>query len=153
MKMAAKSQLLTTSEFASQAGITSSKVSKLIREGKIKAEKKSGKWMISSDQLNAVKGLSKKAKPVPKKKTAKSAPKNVAAPKPAPPKKTKPAEGKPSAGKAYSLAEFVDMTYLTENGVKEWLKLGRLSGRQNEAGEWLIDAANLDAPFIKRLVR
>jgi hypothetical protein len=39
MKMATKSQLLTTSEFASQAGIASAKISKLIREGKIKAKK------------------------------------------------------------------------------------------------------------------
>ncbi|MBT8373130.1 MAG: helix-turn-helix domain-containing protein, partial [Deltaproteobacteria bacterium] len=45
--MATKSQLLTTGEFATQAGISSSKVTTLIRNGKIKAEKKSGKWMIS----------------------------------------------------------------------------------------------------------
>ena len=52
MKMATKSQLLTTSEFASQAGIASAKISKLIREGKIKAEKKSGKWMIDAANLD-----------------------------------------------------------------------------------------------------
>ena len=59
----------------------------------------------------------------------------------------------PSASKTYSLAEFVNMTYLTENGVKAWLKQGRLSGRQNKTGEWMIDTANLDAPHVKRLVR
>jgi len=57
------------------------------------------------------------------------------------------------ATKAYSLAEFVNMTYLTETGVRQWLKQGRLSGRQSETGEWMIDAANLDAPYMKRLVR
>jgi len=51
--MTTKSQLLTTSEFASQAGIASAKVSKLIRNGKIKAEKKSGKWMIDAANLDA----------------------------------------------------------------------------------------------------
>jgi hypothetical protein len=102
----------------------------------------------------AAKSQPKKGKPAPKKKTSKTAPKKAAASKkPAPVKKAKPASGKTSASKAYSLAEFVNMTYLTENGVKEWLKQGRLSGRQNEAGEWLIDAANLEAPYIKRLVR
>ncbi|MEJ2282265.1 MAG: hypothetical protein P8X85_01575 [Desulfobacterales bacterium] len=45
------------------------------------------------------------------------------------------------------------MTFLTENGVREWLKKGRLTGRQNESGEWVIDAANLEQPGIKRLVR
>ncbi len=140
--MATKSQLLTTSEFASRAGIASAKVSKLIRNGKIKAEKKSGKWMISSSEVKAAQDLSKKAKPAPKKKTSKPAL-----------EKTKPAKGTASAAKAYSLAEFVNMTYLTENGVKDWLKQGRLSGRQNETGEWMIDAANLGAPYMKRLVR
>ena len=140
--MATKSQLLTTGEFASKAGITAAKVSKLIRDGKIKAEKKSGKWMISSSELEAVKGLSKKSKPSPKKKTPKSAP-----------KKDKPAATKPSAAKTIPLADFVNMTYLTEAGVKDWLRQGRLKGLQNETGEWLIDAANLEVPDIKRLVR
>jgi len=151
--MAAKSQLLTTGEFASKAGITAAEVSKLIRDGKIKAEKKSGKWMISSGELKSVAGLSKKARPAPKKKPSKPASKKAAAKKPAPPKKAKPAGGKTSSPKAYSLAEFVSKTYLTEKGVREWLKRGRLSGRQNETGEWVIDAANLDAPYIKHLVR
>ncbi len=42
---------------------------------------------------------------------------------------------------------------MTENGVKEWLRQGRLTGLQNESGEWMIDAANLEVPSIKRLVR
>lgn len=102
----------------------------------------------------AAKSQPKKSKPAPNKKTSKSVPKKAAATKKsAPPQKAKPAKGTASAAKAYSLAEFVKMTYLTENGVKAWLKQGRLSGRQNETGEWMIDAANLDAPYVKRLVR
>lgn len=102
----------------------------------------------------AAKSQPKKSKPAPNKKTSKSVPKKAAAAKKsAPPQKAKPAKGTASAAKAYSLAEFVKMTYLTENGVKAWLKQGRLSGRQNETGEWMVDAANLDAPYVKRLVR
>ena len=102
----------------------------------------------------ATKSQLKKGKSAPKKKPSKPAPKKAAvAKKPGPSKKTKPAKGTASAAKAYSLAEFVNMTYLTENGVKAWLKQGRLSGRQNKTGEWMIDAANLDAPHVKRLVR
>jgi len=102
----------------------------------------------------ATKSQLKKGKSAPKKKPPKSAPKKAAvAKKPGPSKKTKPAKATASAAKAYSLAEFVNMTYLTENGVKAWLKQGRLSGRQNKTGEWMIDAANLDASDVKRLVR
>ena len=146
MTMATKSQLLTTSEFASRAGIAAAKVSKLIRDGIIKAEKKSGKWMISSGELKAVKGLSKQNKPSPKKKAPKAAPKKAAAAK-------KPAAAKPSAARTIPLADFVNMTYLTETGVRDWLRQGRLKGVQNDSGEWLIDAANLEVPDIKRLVR
>ena len=116
----------------------------------------------------AAKSQPKKGKPAPKKKTSKSAPKKAAAAKKstppkkakpaaakksAPPKKAKQTSAKTSAAKAIPLADFVNMTYLTENGVKEWLKKGRLTGQQNEAGEWMIDAANLEAPDIKRLAR
>jgi hypothetical protein len=102
----------------------------------------------------AKKSQLKEGKSAPKKKSPKSAPKKAAnTKKTGPSKKTKPAKGTVSAAKAYSLAEFVNITYLTENGVKAWLKQGRLSGRQNETGEWMIDAANLDAPYVKRLVR
>ena len=154
MTMATKSQLLTTSEFASRAGIAAAKVSKLIRDGIIKAEKKSGKWMISSGELKAVKGLSKQNKPSPKKKAPKAAPKKAAAAKkPAAPKIDKPAAAKPSAARTIPLADFVNMTYLTETGVRDWLRQGRLKGVQNDSGEWLIDAANLEVPDIKRLVR
>jgi hypothetical protein len=53
----------------------------------------------------------------------------------------------------YTVAEFAAMTYLTELGVTEWLRLGRLSGRQAAGGEWQVDAANLEVADVKRLVR
>jgi len=35
----------------------------------------------------------------------------------------------------------------------EWLKLGRLTGQQIAGGQWQVDAANLEVPNVKRLVR
>ena len=100
----------------------------------------------------AAKSQPKKGKSAPKKKTSKSAPKKAAAAKKAAaPKKAKPA--KVPAGKGIPLDEFVSMTYLTANGVKKWLKQGRLTGSQDGSGQWMIDAANLEVPDVKRLVR
>ena len=141
--MAKQDQFLTTGEFASKAGIPTSSVTKLIRQGKIKAEKKSGKWMILPDQLNEQAVLNS-SKPAKKKATLK---------KPAVTQKDKSAKAKTIAGKMYTVAEFAGLTYLTEFGVKEWLKQGRLSGQQAAGGEWKIDAANLELPGVKRLVR
>ena len=116
----------------------------------------------------ATKSQPKKGKPAPKKKTSKSVPKKAAAAKKsappkkakaaaakksAAPKKAKPAKAKTSTAKTIPLADFVNMTYLTENGVKEWLKQGRLTGLQADSGEWMIEAANLEVPDIKRLMR
>ena len=57
------------------------------------------------------------------------------------------------AVKFFSVAEFADMTYLTENGVMQWLKQGLLKGQQDEKGAWQVDASNLEVPNVKRLVR
>lgn len=138
--MVKREQYLTTGAFASQAGIPTSSVTKLIREGKIKAEKKSGKWMIAPDQLQA-RALKDSVRPGKK------------AAKPAPAPRGKSAKAKPSAGKTYSVAEFAALTYLTEFGVIQWLKQGRICGRQVSGGQWQIDAANLEVPDVKRLVR
>lgn len=151
--MAQKSELLTSAKFAKKTGLTTATVSKLIRDGNIKATKKSGKWMIDPDQLNAkaVKAATKSEKPKATKKAAKPKPKKTEtkSPKAAQPKADKPA----TARKSFSIAEFAGMTYLTEKGVAEWLKTGRLNGFQDAQGVWHIDAANLEVPNLKRLVR
>ena len=89
----------------------------------------------------------------PAKKTASQAKKPaVQAIKAAAPEKTtapKPTEVK----KFFSIAEFADMTYLTEYGVMQWLKQGKLKGQQNEKGDWQVDASNLEVPNVKRLLR
>ena len=151
--MVQDNQFLTTREFASRAGMQASKVSRLIRDGKIEAEKKSGKWLIHPNQLQteAVQRPGKDSTPKPRKITPKDPQKKMVA------KATRSASSKkeaaPLTGRAYTVSEFVEMTYLTEFGVRQWLKQGRLGGQQNEKGDWLIDAANLQVPGIKRLVR
>jgi hypothetical protein len=90
-------------------------------------------------------GAKTKKTAAPAKKTAatkkKAAPKKKASPKPA------------KTTKSFSVAAFADMTYLTENGVMQWLRQGLLKGQQNAKGEWQIDASNLEIPNVKRLVR
>jgi hypothetical protein len=153
--MAKKAQFLTAKEFASKIGISAATVSKMIRDGKISAQKKSGKWMISPDQIEApaVKILSTPGKQTAGEKEAKPTPQKTAAAKPASAKKKLPAAKKHPPEKTYTIAEFASLTYLTEFGVREWLKLGRLCGRQAPGGEWMIEAANLELPVIKHLVR
>jgi len=151
--MVKDNQLLTTGEFESRAGLQASKVSKLIREGKIEAEKKSGKWLIHPNQLQAkaVQQLNKGGKPTPKKKAVKAPHKKTAT---SATKSVSAAKGtEDSAGQTFTVSEFVEMTYLTELGVRQWLRQGRLTGQQNEKGDWLIDAANLQLPNIRRLLR
>ena len=149
--MVKKNQPLTASEFAKKAGISASKVTQLIRDGKIKAEKKGNKWMIAPDQLKSEidKKLSKSPKTYPKKKGA-TAPRKKSS---VPDFKKKATAAKPATGKAFSIRAFGEMTYLTERGILEWLRIGRLKGRQNDAGEWQVDASNLETPDIKRLLR
>ncbi|MBW2434381.1 MAG: hypothetical protein JRF36_12305, partial [Deltaproteobacteria bacterium] len=102
----------------------------------------------------------KKKTAAPKKRAAApakkaTAPKKRAAaetPKPAAP--PKPAAAQPSkALKSFSVSEFAAMTYLTENGVRQWLQKGLLKGRQDAKGQWQVDASNLEVPNVKRLVR
>ena len=132
---------LTTAEFGSQTGMSSSAVSKLIRQGKIKAEKKSGKWMIHPDQLHVEAVQKQNNGPQPK--VGKVAAKTSR-------EKETPI---PASRESYTLSEFAEMTYLTEFGVKLWLKQGHLTARRNEKGEWLIDSDNLQTPKVKRLIR
>lgn len=159
--MAKKTKMLTTTEFAKLSGISSSTISKWIREKKIKGQKRSGRWMIGEDQLTskAVRQFSgskpAKASGAEKKKSAKPDKKPAAARQPlkaAKPKRT--ATPKPPAGaKTYSIDQFSAMTYLTESGIKEFLKKGRLKGEIDAQGTWKIFADNLSDPLIRHLVR
>ena len=122
-----------------------------------KEQKKPSKKTQTKGAVKAKKaGAKAKKAAAPAKKT----PKPAAKPKKASPPVKKIAAEKETAGskakkttKSFSIAEFADMTYLTENGVRMWLKQGLLKGQQDAEGEWQIDASNLDVPNVKRLVR
>ena len=112
-----------------------------------KKKKTAGKKAPAKAKKTPVKA--KKA-PAPGKKAPKEikkAPAKAKKPKAAP-KKT-PAKTK----KTFSVVEFSEMTYLTLKGVNEWLNLGKLKGEKDENGNWLVDAASLQLPFMKKLIR
>ena len=159
--MAKKPKMLTTGEFSKLSGISASTVNKWIRDKKIKAEKQSGKWIIGEDQLKSKAvadfGLTGPARGAAggKKKSAKSSRKLVAAAK-KPLKSAKPSKTSPklpTGVKAYSVDEFSAMTYLTDFGVRQFLKIGRLKGEIDTGGNWKVYAENLFDPLIKHLVR
>ena len=124
------------------------------KKGKSAPKKKASKSVPKKAAAAKKAAAPKKAKAAAAKKSAPpKKTKAAAAKKAAPPKKAKPAKTKAPAGKAIPLADFIGMTYLTENGAKEWLRQGRLTGSQDNSGQWLIDASNLEVPDIKRLIR
>ena len=137
--MSPKQKLMTSGEFAKKAGMTAAKVSKLIRDGKIKATKVSGRWRIDPSQLKALQTSTSGRHSTAGEKKSASRPKSD--------------KNRNAPGKGYTVAEFAAMTYLTEKGVLNWLKTGRLKGRTGPNDEWTVDAANLQVPDISRLVR
>jgi excisionase family DNA binding protein len=178
--MATQTKPMTTSEFAKATGIPTAAISKLIRDGKLKAKKEGNAWMIPPSQLDSktVRELGKapRAKAPQKPSKAASSPKPAKAPAskagvqaarkppvaPPPPSAPKAETEAPAASsrpepapaeKTYSIPEFAAMTYLTEKGVSEWLKSGRLRGVKSDAGEWRVLDSNFQAPDISRLAR
>jgi hypothetical protein len=112
-----------------------------------KEQKKPSKKTQTKGAAKAKKaGAKAKKTAVPAKKAAAPAKKTAAPKKKATPKSAK-------ATKSFSVAEFADMTYLTENGVMQWLQQGLLQGQQDATGKWQVDASNLEVPNVKRLVR
>lgn len=126
---------VSTLEFAQKTGISPSTVTKWLRSGKLKGRKEGSKWLVSADQMpghTATEAtLTSSSSPPPQPVTATPA----------------TAEG------AYSVDEFSALTYLTPFGVQKWLKEGRLAGKLDASGRWRVDAANLEDPRFKRLLR
>ena len=148
--MAKNSPSLSTREFSDLTGIPVSAVSRLVREGKIKGVKVSGKWLIDRAELNAeaIRALLKtKSHP----KTSKPAGR-VPQAQPAHGKKV---EKHPSElpAKTFSVSEFSDLTYLTKKGVEEYLQKGRLQGVRDDKGNWRLGHEYLQNPGIRHLVR
>jgi predicted site-specific integrase-resolvase len=134
-------KLLSTQEFANKAGVSAGTVTKWLRSGKIKGMKQSGKWMIDAGELSAVGGgQSFDSKKLSAAKEADAKPEASA-------RKAK------SSGKTFTVEEFSAMTYLTESGVLNWVKQGKLSSTRDESGQPRIDASNLENASIKHLIR
>lgn len=164
--MATQPTSMTTSEFAKAAGVSAASISKLIRDGKLKARKEGGKWLVPQSQLGSevVRALQKPSKagkskpgrqpstPPPFPVSPRPGPVQAAAAHEAAPA-APPAPGTRSEEKTYSILEFAAMTYLTEKGVSEWLKTGRIKGVQKANGEWRVLDSNLQVPDISRLLR
>ena len=108
--------------------------------------------MAKKEQKKSAKKNQKKSTVKAKKVTAKATKAKAPAKKTAAPKK-KAAAKSAKAAKSFSVGEFANLTYLTENGVMQWLKQGLLKGQQDAKGDWQIDASNLEVPTVKRLVR
>jgi hypothetical protein len=160
--MTTQIKVMTSGEFAKAAGVSTAGISKLIRDGKLKAKKEGGKWMIPQSQLDseavrALKGPAKPGKAASARgrqalKPAAASPPPSSAPAAAAP----PAPGKPESRteeKTYTIPEFAAMTFLTEKGVAEWVKTGRIKGIQAENGQWRVLERNLQVADISRLVR
>ena len=132
--MSATVKTLTTAEYAKRSGLSVSTVTKMLREGTLRGEKRSGKWVIFETDA---------ATPVT------AAPATASAPAKAP----AAAPAKPATGEKYTLETFAQKTYLTETGVRQYLKAGRLTGGVDETGRQMVDAANLTRSDFKHLVR
>ena len=130
---------LSTKEFSNHTGLSVSKITKMLRMGRISGKKRSGRWMIPEDQLYIKRVVDLSASSTSSKKHF-SDPNIITI-------KTIPFR------KDYSVSEFSKITYLTEFGVKEWLRHGKIKGHQDKKGHWRVDAASLDMPNMQHLLR
>ena len=96
-----------------------------------KEQKKPSKKSPAKGTAKAKKVSAKTKKTAAPAKKAVASARKTAAPK----KKAAPKSAK--AAKSFSVAEFAGMTYLTENGVRQWLQQGLLKGQQDAKGAWI----------------
>lgn len=130
--------LISTKAFAERTGIPVTVITRLLREGRIDGTKRSGKWAIPANQtdlplVRELRGGGKRTEPQPD--DPQTRPRAV------------------SGDRFLSVAEVAERTYLTETGVVQWLRAGRITGRRDAAGNWQVDADSLNRPHVKRLMR
>jgi hypothetical protein len=138
--MTSAGKTLTTSEYSKISGRSVSTITKLLRDGKLKGQKVNGKWAIDASQAQPTGSNTEQ----PQNNAQKNAP-PVAEP-------STPAKSS-SGNKTYDVDTFTRMTYLTEKGVRQWVKSGRLSGSVDARGNVFVDADNLDRSEIRHLIR
>ena len=130
--------LMSTRELSTLTGLSISKITNMLRSGKIKGEKKSGKWRIYKNDLrNQFPNLT----PSNKSSEIRTQTMGENGPKPS------------ASGASLSISEFSKLTYLTNFGVLSFIKKGILKGFQDEHGDWRIKADALNSPNIKHLIR
>lgn len=132
-------QSMTTNEYAKITGIPVSTITQMLRQGKLRGEKRNGKWAIDTSEIgNAV------SAPLPERAQSTETPSRA------------DDNGGPmtaAGNRSYDVAAFAQLTYLTEKGVQQWFKAGRLSGSVDDNGRLLLDAANLERPELRHLIR
>jgi excisionase family DNA binding protein len=121
--MTETAKTLTSAEFSERTGLSVSTVTKMLRQGRLRGEKRGGKWAIFESE--ATNFASTSVTPAPA----------------------------PTRGETYPIETFVQMTYLTEKGVRQFLKTGRLTGGVDDQGRLMVDAANLKRPELRHLIR
>jgi len=133
--MTENEKTLTTAQYSEKTGISVSTVSRMLRQGRLRGEKRGGKWAIFKDELQA------------------SLAQPPAAGDPAAASSGVNPDIQTANGKTHDVESFARLTYLTENGVRRWFRTGRLSGSTDSGGNVQIDASNLQRPEFKHLVR
>ena len=135
--MTSAGKTLTTNEYSKLSGISVSTVTKMLRAGKLNGQKINGKWAIDAAQ-------SPSNAEQPQNNNHRNAPSVI----------EQAAQTRASGmGETYDIDTFTNMTYLTEKGVRQWVKNGRLSGRVDPSGNITVDADNLDRPEFRHLIR
>ena len=124
---------MTTGEFSERTGLSVSTITKMLREGKLSGEKRRGKWAIGPGELQN-RSVVDKAQGDP---TETDGSRTAA----------------PSQTPFFTVEQFARITYLTEYGVRQWLKIGRLTGTADSKGSWRVDAKNLSRPELNHIVR
>ena len=162
--MAQDASSLSTREFSKLTGIAVSTVNRLLREGQIKGVKTAGKWKIAKSEMTA-KAIQAILKPSRKgagpgkidrmaAKEDKAKGSGIPTATFSAAAATKASFGTSADGpRTYSVTEFSGLTYLTEFGVLEYLKKGRLQGVKDEKGQWRLGADNLQNPGMRHLIR
>lgn len=130
---------LTTVEYSELTGMSIATITQLLRQGKLHGEKRCGKWAIYHSARQEMNQATSCASNPPNGTTGATF--------------DNPPPAMAKAEKSYDVKTFAQLTYLTENGVQQWLKIGRLSGSTDAGGQVLVDAANLDRPELQHLLR
>ena len=133
--MTENAKTLTTGEFSEITGMSVSTLTRMLRQGRIRGEKRGGKWAIFESEVH-----NSTVAPAQKESSSSSDFGPIF-------------EAPVSSGKTYDIEAFSQMTYLTEKGVRQWLASGRLSGRLDPGGKGVVEAANLDRPELRHLIR